>query len=176
MRSRAEQAATPTAGAEPALRAGEPAVMVVRTGRGWSVLAPGSTEDVGDLVEGLSLADLLSEELGHSVDPDRPARRAARGPAVPPDGSLDPHEARLQALERTVGQLEHALAARVATERAIGVLAERHGTTPRSAFELLRGEARSQARPVQELARTVLDELDARARPAVGPAGAEDGS
>jgi AmiR/NasT family two-component response regulator len=69
------------------------------------------------------------------------------------------------ALERTVAQLEHALAARVTTERAIGVLAERHGTTPRSAFEGMRREARSQGRPVAELAREVLDTLPAEGCP-----------
>jgi hypothetical protein len=96
------------------------------------------------------------------VEADRTARRAARGPAGDAGSDVDPREARLAALERTVAQLEHALAARVATERAIGVLAERHATTPRSAFELLRGEARSQGRPVQELARELLESLEAR--------------
>jgi hypothetical protein len=68
-------------------------------------------------------------------------------------------DARVAALERTVAQLEHALAARVSTERAIGVLAERHGTSARVAFESLRREARSTGRPVAELAREVLDGL-----------------
>jgi hypothetical protein len=61
-----------------------------------------------------------------------------------------------------VAQLEHALAARVSTERAIGVLAERHGVNPRDAFESLRRSARSQGRPVAELAREVLDGLEER--------------
>jgi hypothetical protein len=129
------------------------------------VLAPGRVEDVGDLVEGMSLADLVAEELGELVEPDRTARRAARGTAGQGDPDADPREVRLAALERTVAQLEHALAARVSTERAIGVLAERHGTTPRCAFELLRGNARSQGRPVAELAREVLEELEAHALP-----------
>lgn len=145
------------------LRSDQPAVVVVRTGRGWAVLAPGRAEDVGDLVEGMALADLVSEELGAPVDPDRTARRAARGPAVDADPDADPRDVRVAALERTVAQLEHALAARVSTERAIGVLAERHGTTPQSAFERLRGQARAQGRPVQELARQVLDGLAVRA-------------
>ena len=68
-------------------------------------------------------------------------------------------DARIAALERTVAQLEHALAARVATERAIGVLAERRGTSPRAAFEELRRDARSQGRPLAQLAREVLDTL-----------------
>ncbi|RBY74333.1 transcription antitermination regulator [Geodermatophilus sp. TF02-6] len=138
-------------------------VVVVRSARGWSVLSPGRVDDVGGLVEGISLADLVAEELGALVEPDRDARRAARGPAGAADPDADPRDARLAALERTVAQLEHALAARVSTERAIGVLAERHGTTPRSAFELLRDQARSQGRAVQELARQVLDGLACRA-------------
>jgi hypothetical protein len=151
--------------------------MVVRNTRGWSVVAPGTATEVGDLLEGLSLADLLAEAAGGVAEPDRIARRAARG-ASPAEGGAeaDPRDVRLAALERTVAQLEHALAARVSIERAIGVLAERHGTTPRSAFELLRGEARSTGRPVHELARSVLAPLDERpsvpstAAPAVAPA------
>ncbi|SEO72312.1 ANTAR domain-containing protein [Trujillonella endophytica] len=149
-------------GCPDALRAGPvPPVMVVRSALGWSVVAPGTTADVGDVLEGLSLADLLAEALGAASEPDRTARRAARGPVpAEADPDADPRDARLAALERTVAQLEHALAARVTTERAIGVLAERHRTTPRSAFELLRGEARSTGRPVHELARAVLAPLE----------------
>jgi hypothetical protein len=144
----------------------QPTVVVARTGRGWSVFAPGRAEDVDDLVEGLTLADLVSEELGAQVEPDRGTRRAARGGAGDAGPDADPRDARLAALERTVAQLEHALAARVSTERAIGVLAERHGTTPQAAFEELRRDARSQGRPVPELAREVLDDVVLRSAPA----------
>ena len=140
----------------------QPTVVVARTGRGWSVFAPGRAEDVDDLVEGMTLADLVSEELGAQVEPDRGARRAARGATGDADPDADPRDARLAALERTVAQLEHALAARVSTERAIGVLAERQGATPQAAFEQLRRDARSQGRPVPELAREVLDDLARR--------------
>ena len=135
-------------------------VALTRTARGWTVVSPAGAAPVGDLVEGLSLADLVAEEFGELPEPDRNARRSARGPA----GGTDADEAdpRLAALERTVAQLEHALAARVSTERAIGVLAERHGTTPRAAFESLRREARSSGRPVVDLAREVLDGLGAQ--------------
>jgi hypothetical protein len=125
------------------------------------VLSPAGSEDAADLVEGLSLADLVAEELGALAEPDRIARRSARGPSGGVDRTADPVDARVAALERTVAQLEHALAARVSTERAIGVLAERHGISARSAFESLRGDARSQGRPVADLAREVLDGLDA---------------
>jgi len=143
-------------------------VTVTRTPTGWSVIAPTGVDEVTDLVEGLTLADLLTEELGGSVDPDRSARRSARG-AAPVDP--DPTAARVAALERTVAQLEHALAARVSIERAIGVLAERHGICPREAFESLRGAARSQGRAVAELAREVLDGLAADALPCPGSSG-----
>jgi hypothetical protein len=112
-----------------------------------------------DLVEGLSLADLIAEEAGALVEPDRTARRSARGPGEAGEPE-DPADARVAALERTVAQLEHALAARVSTERAIGVLAERNRTSPRAAFESLRREARSSGRPVAELAREVLAGLE----------------
>jgi ANTAR domain len=138
-------------------------VSVTRTTAGWAVVTPTDSTPVDDLVEGMSLADLIAEEHGHRLEPDRTARRSARGPAEgDPD---DPADARVAALQRTVAQLEHALSARVSIERAIGVLAERHGTTPRSAFESLRREARSQGRPVHELAREVLDTLPSEDRP-----------
>jgi len=148
----------------PTLRDDNGPVSLTRTSRGWAVVTPTGSSAVDDLVEGMSLADLVAEELGASLDPDRSARRSARGPADS-TGPADPVDARVAALERTVAQLEHALAARVTTERAIGVLAERHGTTPRSAFEGLRREARSQGRPVSELAREVLDTLPAEGCP-----------
>ncbi|MCV2488661.1 ANTAR domain-containing protein [Geodermatophilus sp. YIM 151500] len=121
-------------------------------------------EPVADLVEGLSLADLVAEQYGVAADPDRGARRSARGAAGTADTEdAEPVDARVAALERTVAQLEHALAARVAIERAIGVLAERHRTNPRDAFEALRGRARSEGRAVHDLAREVLEGLDDRA-------------
>ena len=134
-------------------------VALTRTARGWSVHSPAGTETAGDLVEGLSLADLVAEEFGVLTEPDRTARRSARGATTTPAEPLDPAAARVAELERTVAQLEHALAARVSTERAIGVLAERHGTSARAAFETLRRDARSHGRPVAELAREVLDSL-----------------
>ena len=140
-----------------------PPVALTRTARGWSVQSPAGTEPAADLVEGLSLADLVAEEFGALVEPDRTARRSARGHAGPDDGPVDPLQARVAELERTVAQLEHALAARVSTERAIGVLAERHSTSARDAFEAMRRDARSQGRPVADLAREVLDGIVDRA-------------
>lgn len=160
-----EPAMDPSGDAPPAAPVGD--VAVVRTGSGWAVVSPEGAERVADLVEGLTLADLVTEQRGGSVDPDRSARRSARGSTSAAEAvSADPRDARLAALERTVAQLEHALAARVSTERAIGVLAERHATTPREAFESLRRSARSQGRPVADLAREVLDTLAGELPPA----------
>ncbi|MCZ2806578.1 ANTAR domain-containing protein [Modestobacter sp. VKM Ac-2983] len=166
---------------------GGPAALVVRTRRGWSVLSPPPSfgdvleGPVGDsaagwgervdglaLIEAMTLADLVAGELGATPEPDRQARRAARtaGPSATGETCAaagdDPRAEEIAALRRTVSQLEHALAARVSIERAIGVLAERHGTTPRAAFEELRRRARSQGRPAAELAAEVLDALPTR--------------
>ena len=149
-----------------------PQVALTRTTRGWVVFPLAAGVVAGDcvesLVEGMTLADLVSGELGPLTEPDRTTRRALRGPAVAV-AETDPVDARVAALQRTVAQLEHALAARVSTERAIGVLAERHGSSPRAAFETLRREARTQGRPVVELAREVLDGLSPDPTAAPGP-------
>jgi ANTAR domain len=151
----------------------QPLVALVRSPKGWAVVSPAGRDEVGDLVEGLSLADLVAEEFGVLPEPDRSARRSARGPAdAAATGAVPIVDARIAALERTVAQLEHALAARVTTERAIGVLAERQRSTPRAAFEELRRDARSQGRPVAELAREVLESLPAEAAAVEAPAGA----
>jgi hypothetical protein len=151
-------------------------VALTRTARGWAVLSPAGREDAADLMEGLSLADLVAEELGALVEPDRTARRSARGMPAAAEDAADPVDARIAALERTVAQLEHALAARVSTERAIGVLAERHRISARAAFESLRGDARSQGRPVADLAREVLEGLGSEipAAPADAPPSDDD--
>ena len=142
-------------------------VALTRTPGGWVVRTVDGSDPVGDVVEGMSLADLIAEEFGALPEPDRSARRSARGTVVPAGAVpvVDEAALRIAALERTVAQLEHALAARVTTERAIGVLAERHALSARAAFEELRRDARSQGRPVAELARTVLDGLAVDAPP-----------
>lgn len=155
-------------------------VALTRTPSGWVVRSAAGSQSVGDVVEGMSLADLITEEFGGLPEPDRSARRSARGPVAPVGATppvVDETTLRIAALERTVSQLEHALAARVATERAIGVLAERHALSARAAFEVLRRDARSQGRPVADLARTVLDGLaaDDTAPEAAQPVAAADG-
>ncbi|MDT0277644.1 ANTAR domain-containing protein [Blastococcus goldschmidtiae] len=152
-------------------------VALTRTPRGWVVRSDTGSHAVGDVVEGMSLADLIAEEFGSLPEPDRSTRRSARGAVVAAGATppvVDEAALRIAALERIVSQLEHALAARVSTERAIGVLAERHGLSVRAAFETLRRDARSQGRPVAELARALLDGLPQDAPPAppvaAGPA------
>ncbi|MQA35024.1 ANTAR domain-containing protein [Modestobacter roseus] len=154
---------------------GAPAVLLTRTTAGWTVLQPPagggrSAAAEGDaglpLVEAMTLADLVAGELGVHPEPNRQARRAARSGATAESPEEGAESEQLQALRRTVAQLEHALAARVSIERAIGVLAERHDTPPRQAFERLRQQARNSGRSAADLAVEVLDSL---APPAPGP-------
>ena len=112
-------------------------VMIRRgPGGGWEV--GGNTAD--DLTSAMVLADLLASELTPN---GRPAKT---------DQPLD----ELGQLRLSVKQLEHALAARVVVEQAIGVLTERQGSSSREAFERLRKVARSRGRKVHDLAREVV--------------------
>ncbi|MGY1838335.1 MULTISPECIES: ANTAR domain-containing protein [unclassified Modestobacter] len=147
---------------------GAPAVLLTRTTGGWLVLQPSAgggrpTAAEGDaglpLVEAMTLADLVAGELGVHPEPDRQARRAARSGAAAADAEDGAGSEELQGLRRTVTQLEHALAARVSIERAIGVLAERHDIPPREAFQTLRQQARSSGRSAADLALEVLASL-----------------
>ncbi len=103
---------------------------------GWEV----GGEQTGDLTSAMVLADLLADELA-------PAGRPRR-----PDEPLD----EMAQLRLSVTQLEHALAARVVVEQAIGVLTERQRHSPREAFERLRKVARSRGRKVHDLAKQVV--------------------
>jgi hypothetical protein len=119
-----------------------PSVRIRRTAHGWQVEPlEGAAQSVDDLTVGMALADLLTPDL---TPPGRPARAAQE---------LD-ERGRLAV---QVAQLEHALAARVVVEQAIGVLSERHGLGPREAFERLRRTSRSRGRKVHELARLVVE-------------------
>ncbi len=103
---------------------------------GWEV----SGEETSDLTSAMVLADLLAAELPAGPRPQRA------------DGPLD----EVAQLRLSVTQLEHALAARVVVEQAIGVLTERQRHSPREAFERLRKVARSRGRKVHDLAREVV--------------------
>ncbi len=103
---------------------------------GWSV----GEHSTGDLTSAMVLADLLASEL-------TPGNR-------PPKGDTPMDE--VGQLRMSVKQLEHALAARVIVEQAIGVLTERQRSSPRQAFERLRKVARSRGRKVHDLSREVV--------------------
>ena len=103
---------------------------------GWSV----GEHQTGDLTSAMVLADLLASEL-------TPGTRPPKG-----DTPLD----EVGQLRMSVKQLEHALAARVVVEQAIGVLTERQRSSPRQAFERLRKVARSRGRKVHDLSREIV--------------------
>ncbi len=112
---------------------------------GWQV----GGEQTGDLTSAMVLADLLAAEItpgGRPVKNEGPLDEAGR-------------------LRLSVQQLEHALAARVTVEQAIGVLTERQHATPREAFERLRKVARSRGRKVHDLAREVVASATDRSVP-----------
>jgi hypothetical protein len=113
-------------------------------GGGWEV----GGESTEDLTSAMVLADLLAAELS---PPGRPPRA---------DGVDE-----VTQLKLSVRQLEHALAARVVVEQAIGVLTERQGGTPRDAFERLRKVARARGRKVHDLAGEVVASATDRAVP-----------
>lgn len=115
----------------------ETGTVVRRSASGWQV---GATDDL-DLTSAMSLADLLAEDVGV---PARPVR--------PDDGPANETER----LRLAVGQLEHALAARVTVEQSIGVLTERLGISPRAAFEQLRKSSRTRGLRVHDVARDVV--------------------
>jgi hypothetical protein len=115
---------------------GSDGVVIRRTPDGWQVGDDGGD----DLTTAMVLADLLQEDLAPHSRPDRP------------DRPLD----ELGQLRLAVSQLEHALAARVAVEQAIGVLAERLEVAPREAFERLRKVARRNGLRVHDLSRDVV--------------------
>lgn len=120
------------------LRAGDAnGVVIRRTPDGWRV---GDESAEEDLTTAMVLADLLQDDLAPGGRPERPKE------------PLD----ELTRLRLAVAQLEHALAARVTVEQAIGVLAQRLRTTPRDAFERLRKVARRSGLRVHDLSRDVV--------------------
>jgi len=81
---------------------------------------------------------------------------ASGSTAGDPAGAQPTMEEEAHRLRTTVGQLEHALTARIRVEQAIGVLAERHRIRPRQAFEQLRTAARNRGRRVIDIAADVV--------------------
>jgi hypothetical protein len=114
-------------------------LVIRRTPEGWQVGDEAPVPE-GDLTTAMVLADLLHDDL---VTPGRPPRS---------DAPMD----EVTRLRMAVTQLEHALAARVVVEQAIGVLSERLSLAPREAFERLRKVARRSGARVHDLARDVV--------------------
>ena len=153
-------------------------VVVRKADRGWVV----GDESVSDLTSAMVLADLFAADQAANDDtraleavegngaprgpaakqhsPGRHAAKPTRAPETPgvpgTAGDAQPEADEAARLAVTVAQLEHALAARVRVEQAIGVLAERHRLRPREAFDLLRGAARSRGSRVTEIAQDVV--------------------
>jgi len=155
---------------------GQPDDVVVRKAeRGWVV----GDENVSDLTSAMVLADLFAadqadgdastamEAVEERDAPRHPARASAPAPRandsgpqrIPAVAGIADKTGEADAAARlavTVAQLEHALAARVRVEQAIGVLAERHRLRPREAFDLLRKASRARGARVTELAQDVV--------------------
>jgi hypothetical protein len=132
--------------------------VVRRTKDGWRV----GSSDLPDLTSAMVLADLLAAELAATSEADLATGPGTGGGAAASarDGGADqprePATSETNRLRATIGQLEHALMARVRVEQAIGVLAERHRIQPRQAFEQLRSAARSRGRRVIDIASDVV--------------------
>jgi|HubBroStandDraft_1064217.scaffolds.fasta_scaffold11441_3 hypothetical protein len=150
------------AGGGPAARsrADEPAqvlmsaddAVVRRTKNGWRV----GSADLPDLTSAMVLADLLAAELVASAAAAGQPPADASGMDTGAGQAREPAATESSRLRATIGQLEHALMARVRVEQAIGVLAERHRIQPRQAFEQLRSAARSRGRRVIDIASDVV--------------------
>lgn len=129
--------------------------VVRRTKDGWRV----GGADLPDLTSAMVLADLLADDLLPGHDPAKATAQAAAAAQAADPGASQPREpasVETSKLRTTIGQLEHALMARVRVEQAIGVLAERHRIQPRQAFEQLRAAARSRGRRVIDIATDVV--------------------
>jgi len=117
---------------------GSEPVVIRRTPDGWQVGDEDEPRD--DLTTAMVLADLLQEDLSPGGRPERPAEPLTE----------------VERLRVAVGQLQHALAARVTVEQAIGIIAERQRLAPRDAFERLRKVARRSGIRVHELSLEVV--------------------
>lgn len=111
-------------------------VVIRRTPGGWAV----GGEVSEDLTSAMVLADLLADDVLPTSRPPRPNAELTE----------------VERLRVATTQLEHALAARVLVEQAIGVLSERLAVSPREAFELLRRVARRGGIRVHDLSRAVV--------------------
>jgi hypothetical protein len=95
---------------------------------------------------------------GDGASPDRLAIRQSDGELGRLIEYADAQERKVQALQATVAQLQFALEARVAIERAVGMLAERLSLPIYDAFEVIRSAARTSRREVRSLAEELLED------------------
>jgi GAF domain-containing protein len=122
----------------------DPQLRLHRSATGWEVeQSDGSVLEAEDATVAMSLADLIAGETGDLVPGQRPVR---------PQNE----QSEADALRTQIAQLEHALAARVIIEQAIGVVAQRFGVSPREAFDRLRKSARSRGQRVHDLASSLV--------------------
>lgn len=143
----------PGAGVHAAATAPGEEAVVRRTRDGWRV----GDDELPDLTCAMVLADLLAAELPTEIQPAVPAGAPPAGRQARPSTTRElPMEEEAHRLRTTVGQLEHALTARIRIEQAIGVLSERHRIRPRQAFEQLRSAARNRGRRVIDIASDVV--------------------
>jgi hypothetical protein len=130
--------------------AGHEDVVVRKAERGWVV----GDENVADLTSAMVLADLFAAD--QADDDSGVSGSAGSGSGPQPVPVVSGAAGETQRLAVTVAQLEHALAARVRVEQAIGVLAERHRLRPREAFDLLRKASRARGARTADLAQDVV--------------------
>ncbi|MGB8005319.1 MAG: ANTAR domain-containing protein [Gaiellaceae bacterium] len=95
---------------------------------------------------------------GDGASPDELPLRISDGELGRLTEYADAQERKVQELQATVAQLQFALEARVAIERAIGMLAERFNLAVYDAFEVIRSAARTSRREVRSLAEELLED------------------
>ncbi len=139
--------AGPDAAAEPAAASAASDVAAV-TGAGTNAGAAGTT--VAAQAQTATAAGAAAQDAGDAAQKGKAKAKGKSG------RSKDPALSDTSKLRMTIGQLEHALTARIRVEQAIGVLAERHRIQPRQAFEQLRSAARNRGRRVIDIASDVV--------------------
>jgi hypothetical protein len=141
--------AGPEAAAEPAAASTAADVAAV-TAAGTSTGAAGTTVAAHAQTATAAGAAAAARDVGGSAQKGKGKAKGKSG------RSKDLALSDTSKLRTTIGQLEHALTARIRVEQAIGVLAERHRIQPRQAFEQLRSAARNRGRRVIDIASDVV--------------------
>jgi ANTAR domain-containing protein len=138
--------------------AAAPAAASATTAAGDTATATAAGADAAVKAKTVAAAARTAATPGAATaqDAGEPAQKG-KGKAKGKSGrSKEPALSDTSKLRTTIGQLEHALTARIRVEQAIGVLAERHRIQPRQAFEQLRSAARNRGRRVIDIASDVV--------------------